>query len=149
MSTGSAAPKSSRLKRYFSDYEATHQSRGNKITHYFGIPMIMLSILGFFSQLRVYDIVTGGMLLWFAVSLFYMGLDFTKGFLFSIVTFLMLAASTFLPNPALLALFVVGWILQLYGHYAFEKKSPAFFQNLLHLLIGPFWIFLHIFKRKA
>ena len=39
-----------------------------------------------------------------------------------------------------LALFVVGWIFQFVGHYVYEKRSPAFFRNLAHLLVGPLWI---------
>jgi uncharacterized membrane protein YGL010W len=37
-------------------------------------------------------------------------------------------------------LFIFGWILQFIGHYAYEGKSPAFFRNFTHLLVGPLWI---------
>jgi uncharacterized membrane protein YGL010W len=30
--------------------------------------------------------------------------------------------------------------MQFAGHYVWEKKSPAFFRNLTHLLVGPLWI---------
>ena len=26
------------------------------------------------------------------------------------------------------------------SHYVYEKKSPAFYKNLVHLLVGPLWI---------
>jgi uncharacterized membrane protein YGL010W len=38
-----------------------------------------------------------------------------------------------------LAMFVVGWILQLFGH-AIEGNQPAFFRNPVYLLIGPLWL---------
>ena len=50
------------------------------------------------------------------------------------------AAGRFVPVPAAVALFVLGWVLQFVGHYVYEKKSPAFFRNVTHLLVGPLWI---------
>jgi uncharacterized membrane protein YGL010W len=42
---------------------------------------------------------------------------------------------------------VVGWILQYLGHYVYEKKSPAFYRNLVHLLVGPLWILAKAVRR--
>ena len=36
-------------------------------------------------------------------------------------------------------LFVGGWVLQLIGHYAFEKNSPLLFNDPLNMLIGVVW----------
>lgn len=38
-----------------------------------------------------------------------------------------------------LLLFVVGWILQFFGH-AIEGNQPAFFRNPMYLLVGPWWL---------
>ena len=38
-----------------------------------------------------------------------------------------------------LVLFVVGWLLQFVGH-AIEGNRPAFFQNPVYLLVGPWWL---------
>ncbi len=38
------------------------------------------------------------------------------------------------------AAFVVGWIFQAVGHAVYEKNRPAFFRNLLHLLVGPLFL---------
>ena len=43
------------------------------------------------------------------------------------------------PLPAL-GLFVFGWILQGVGHWVYEKNSPAFFRNFVHLAVGQLWI---------
>jgi uncharacterized membrane protein YGL010W len=53
---------------------------------------------------------------------------------------MLIVAGRFLGAGPALALFVFGWILQFIGHYIYEKRSPAFFQNLTHLLVGPLWI---------
>jgi uncharacterized membrane protein YGL010W len=38
-----------------------------------------------------------------------------------------------------LALFIVGWVFQFIGH-AIEGNQPAFFDNPLYLLVGPWWL---------
>jgi len=38
-----------------------------------------------------------------------------------------------------IAVFVVAWIGQFYGHKV-EGKKPSFFKDLLFLLIGPIWV---------
>ena len=35
---------------------------------------------------------------------------------------------------------IVGWIFQGIGHAVYEKRSPAFTRNLVHLLIGPMFL---------
>jgi uncharacterized membrane protein YGL010W len=45
-----------------------------------------------------------------------------------------------LPLWLNVVLFVLGWIFQFVGHSVYEKKSPAFLTNILHLLVGPLWI---------
>jgi hypothetical protein len=44
-----------------------------------------------------------------------------------------------LPWPVAVGAFVVGWVFQFVGH-GYEGKKPAFFTNLVHLLVGPLWI---------
>ena len=44
------------------------------------------------------------------------------------------------PGWVLWAGFVLGWIFQLVGHYVYEKKTPAFLENLRQLLVGPLWL---------
>ena len=38
-----------------------------------------------------------------------------------------------------LGLFVIGWTFQFIGHLV-EGNQPAFFQNPIYLLIGPWWL---------
>jgi uncharacterized membrane protein YGL010W len=46
-----------------------------------------------------------------------------------------------------LAIFVIAWIGQFYGH-KLEGKKPSFFKDLQFLLIGPAWVFEKISKKK-
>ena len=45
-----------------------------------------------------------------------------------------------MPPMVALGLFVGAWVLQFIGHYVYEHRSPAFFRNLTHLLVGPLWV---------
>lgn len=42
-----------------------------------------------------------------------------------------------------LGLFVVGWIFQFVGH-RIEGNKPAFFRNLIFLVVGPCWMLLKL-----
>jgi uncharacterized membrane protein YGL010W len=65
---------------------------------------------------------------------------------------IMALAAMLLPLWLHVALFIGGWILQFIGHARYEKQSPAFLNNLLHLLVGPLWILedlTHLEGRRA
>ena len=139
-----------RLARYFSDYARYHKTRGNQICHYLGISCIVVSLLGLLGGV---PLLTGGavgteylrldaatMLIGLA-TLWYLYLDWriTIPFMLVIVGTYFLGRA--IPSPVNWALFIFGWICQGVGHAVYEKNSPAFFKNLMHLLIGPLWLF--------
>ncbi len=132
------------LDYYFSGYAAYHQSKGNKFMHYFGIPLIVFSILGLFAFVGFNTWVNLGMILWFGSSIFYIRLDWRRGLPFSMLMFILYLASLQVPGTVHGVIFLIGWILQGIGHYKYEKKAPAFLTNVSHLLIGPFWIFCNL-----
>lgn len=44
-----------------------------------------------------------------------------------------------------IAAHIVGWIFQLLGHIVFEKRSPAFLDNILQaFLTAPLFIFMEL-----
>jgi uncharacterized membrane protein YGL010W len=45
-----------------------------------------------------------------------------------------------------LAIFVIAWIGQFYGHKV-EGKKPSFFRDLQFLLIGPAWTLSWLYRR--
>jgi uncharacterized membrane protein YGL010W len=45
-----------------------------------------------------------------------------------------------------LTAFVVGWIFQGIGHGRFEKNSPAFLQNIVHLMVGPLFLWNELLR---
>ena len=132
------------LKAHFADYAAFHGTPGNKACHYVGIPLIVLAVLALLARVPLlaiggYDVTLAEVAL-VLVTAYYLTLD-------AVLAAIMFAASVGLLFPGRplpvwvsVALFVVGWIFQFIGHYVYEKRSPAFYRNLVHLLVGPLWI---------
>jgi len=132
------------LRAHFADYAAFHGTAGNKACHYVGIPLIVVALLALLARVPLFAV--GGFTVTLAevalavVTAYYLTLD-------AVLAAIMLAASVGLlvlgrPMPVWVAaaLFVLGWIFQFIGHYVYEKRAPAFFRNLAHLLVGPLWI---------
>jgi uncharacterized membrane protein YGL010W len=71
---------------------------------------------------------------------YYLTLDATLAAFMLVAYALLDAAGRFIPVVPAVGLFVIGWILQGVGHYVYEKNSPAFFRNFVHLAVGQLWI---------
>ena len=127
------------IQALFADYASYHQTRGNKWFHRFGIPMIMLTLIGMLVRVEVGPI-DAAMILIALASVYYLVLEWRLGLAMVLVSAAMYIAGAAIPMTVNVALFVVGWILQFIGHSVYEKKQPAFFRNFVHLLIGPLWI---------
>jgi len=132
------------LRSHFADYAAFHRTPGNKLCHSFGIPIIVLASLALLARVPLFAL--GG----FAVTLaellivlfvaYYLTLDAALAGLMLVAYAALDAAGRFIPLLPALGLFVFGWILQGVGHSVYEKNSPAFFRNFVHLAIGQLWI---------
>ena len=131
------------IRSLFADYASYHQTKGNKLFHRLGIPLIMLTLLGMLARVGVS---AGGirvdlaMLLIVVAEAVYLMLDWRLGAVMLVVSVAFYFLGAWLPFWLDAALFVLGWIFQFLGHSVYEKKSPAFLTNALHLLVGPLWI---------
>jgi uncharacterized membrane protein YGL010W len=132
------------LVAQFQDYSSFHRTAGNKACHFVGIPLIVLSLLALLSTLRIASFdaisVTAAEVLLALSLVYYLTLDVPLALLMLLAAGGLDALGRLLPWQAALALFVFGWILQFVGHYRYEKRAPAFYRNLVHLLVGPLWI---------
>lgn len=132
------------IRASFADYAAYHQTKGNKWFHRFGIPMIMLTALGMLARVGVITIrnirIDGGMVLIVIAVIYYLMLEWRLAIPMLIVSIAFYLIGVWLPMSINVALFILGWIFQFIGHSVYEHKQPAFFRNVMHLLIGPLWI---------
>lgn len=135
---------SSRVNVLFADYASHHRTRGNKICHRIGIPTIMFSLIGMLQHVPLFYAgefrIDVAMLLIAAAEVVYLMWSVRLGAAMLPVSLVMYVVALYVPLPVHVGLFVAGWILQFLGHARYEKQSPAFLSNLLHLLVGPLWI---------
>ena len=136
----------SRLKGRFDEYDSYHRHPMNQRLHYFGVPLIMLGLLGLLSQLKAGARVDGGLILWGVALVYYFWIARRLGLMFSGLAFLFYLAGRELAVSINVAAFLVGWVIQAMGHAKFEKTSPAFLKNIEHLLVGPLWLFAKLFR---
>lgn len=133
---------------YLEDYASYHKTPGNKMTHHFGIPVIVVAIAGALAKITFGpDLVPGyigldlGFLFGLGVMAWYLYLDLKIGVPASLCMMICYLIGKQCPLWLCAVLFVAGWIVQFIGHIRYEHNRPAFFKNFEHLLIGPVWIF--------
>ena len=136
----------------WSDYETHHLTGGNKVCHMVGIPLIIAGLLGLLAipLVRVGGVpVELSLLLLLLTGCAYLWLDVKLGLAMIVISLLLYFGARLLPWPITLGLFVIGWVFQFVGHGVYEKRSPAFTDNLAHLLVGPMWVLNHFVHLKG
>jgi uncharacterized membrane protein YGL010W len=139
------------LQQHLTHYAGFHRDRRNIVTHFIGIPMIVVSLTTLLAR-PVFEI--GGVALSPAivyagfVALFWLVLDLRFGAATAAVLAVALvigqwlgAQSTTLWLTAGIGLFVVGWAIQFIGHY-YEGRKPAFADDVFGLVVGTGVVFL-------
>lgn len=150
--TSSAALHSTLMRKIdalFADYASYHQTRGNKVFHRIGIPLIVFTLIGMLTAVTLGDFATvridAAMLLIALAGAYYFVLEWRLAVAMIVVSLLFYFVSALLPFEIHLAGFVLGWIFQFIGHKVYEHRNPAFFRNFVHLLVGPLWILNDVF----
>ncbi|MCX6128993.1 MAG: DUF962 domain-containing protein [Proteobacteria bacterium] len=139
------------LTEQLTQYAAYHRDRRNIRTHFIGVPMIVFAVVILLSK-PVLGFIFGDLPVSLALcsavvaSLYYLWLDRPLGLLLSLILAGMVLAAAPLAamgNVSYLAsglgLFVIGWIIQGLGH-VWEGKKPAFFDDVVGLMIGPLFV---------
>lgn len=137
------------LVEQLSSYASYHRDPRNIATHLVGIPIIVVSLIVLLSRP---SFALGSATVspaWGAAALaliYYIRLDRTFGLIMAALLGLCLGIGTWtaaLSTPNWLAWgaggFVLGWLIQFVGHI-FEGRKPAFFDDIMGLLIGPLFV---------
>ena len=132
-------------------YHSYHLNSHNQLTHFFGIPMIVVSIIWIGSWLSIEDVKLSTILFVGFVGLWVL-MDIMIGLILGIIFLpVLLFGNSWFPSLSValgglifLGLFVGGWIIQLIGH-AFEGRRPAIFDSLFQALLGPMFLVYEIF----
>ena len=135
-------------------YAAYHRDPRNRATHHVGVPMIVFSLMVAASLVGITSSPAGsvslatlliaGLVLLYALNAPLVGLVALVKYgvlLFAAGLIAAMGADTALLAAA--GLFVLGWIIQFWGH-AFEGRKPALFDNLLQVFMAPAFLIAEI-----
>jgi len=137
------------LVDHLSQYAAYHRDTRNIVSHFIGIPLIVVAVAVLLSRpgwavAGLWLSPASLLALWSAW--FYLRLDLSFGVLMGALLGLSLWAGEVLAvQPTLVwlsagvGLFVVGWAIQFVGHY-YEGRKPAFVDDVSGLIIGPLFV---------
>ncbi|RKG35858.1 DUF962 domain-containing protein [Acinetobacter guerrae] len=139
----------SKLEQLLSQYAAYHLDHKNVMTHFIGIPLIVFALFCLVARVEfnfgIFHLHLVIVLLWIMV-VYYLRLDHIFGlcmlFILGICTYFALEIAqlgTWLWLSISIGSFVIGWIFQFIGHF-FEKKKPAFVDDIVGLAIGPLFV---------
>jgi uncharacterized membrane protein YGL010W len=147
------------VHQWFGGYAEYHKNPTNRAIHWVCVPVIMWAVIAALWTIPPLapQLLRPG--LWaviamFLAFLFYQRLSRKLGYAMAVV-FIVSGAIAWALYGALgprgllnlaIVLFIAAWIGQFVGH-AIEGKSPAFFTNIVQLLIGPAWLMGKVLRR--
>lgn len=137
------------LVDHLSQYAAYHRDPRNIVSHFIGIPMIVVAVAVLLSrpewQVAGLWLSPAVLLALFAAG-FYLRLELALGVLMSVLMGLsvwaghgLAAQNTLVWLSSGIGLFVVGWVIQFVGHY-YEGRKPAFVDDVSGLIVGPLFV---------
>ena len=136
---------SSRLERLFGEYHEYHRDPVNVAIHKVAVPAILFHIVAMLDwvalPVRVAGVPLGlGMVAAAVVGAWY--LFVCPRYALVLVPFALgcAALGRVVPRPVVVGVAVVAWVAQLVGHSRFERRAPAFTDNLLQLRVGPAYV---------
>lgn len=151
------------LQHWFDEYAVSHQNKTNQIIHFICVPAIFFSIVGmlmsipptFISSnlnLQTPIIENWAVIVLLFVLVFYLRLSVAMFFKILIFAIICIVGNYYLSTVlplfyTSLAIFVIAWIGQFYGH-KLEGKKPSFLKDIQFLLIGPAWVIEKISKKN-
>ena len=142
-------------------YGESHQNKTNKKIHWICVPLIMLSLLGILSLVKLFSSPVGNFCINIAHVLIFLSIVFyirlsmsiTIGMIFiSVINLYIIHQFELFSNSrteiflTYFSIFVIAWIGQFVGH-KIEGQKPSFFDDLKFLLIGPAWLLSFIYKK--
>jgi len=148
-----------KIDALLAEYGESHRNPTNKLVHWICVPVIFWTIVALFWSIPVPPAFAGVPFLnWATIFLalamvYYLVLAprLAAGILLycllCIWLIVLYQAAFALPLwKFAVALFVLAWIGQFWGHKV-EGKKPSFFKDVQFLLIGPAWLLGFVYKR--
>ncbi|WP_025743615.1 Mpo1 family 2-hydroxy fatty acid dioxygenase [Aquimarina pacifica] len=152
------------LETWFSEYAVSHQNKTNIAIHFVCVPAIVFSVVGLLMSIPsgfLASIIPGtnpfienwAFIVLLLVVFFYIRLSIKMALQIIVFSALCIVGNYYLGQfvslwIASIAIFVIAWLGQFYGH-KLEGKKPSFIKDLQYLLIGPAWVIQKMFGKKS
>jgi uncharacterized membrane protein YGL010W len=144
------------FRRQLAIYADYHRDWRNCLMHIIGNPILFLAAVLPLSLLpvMVFNIQTNlATLLVIPALILWMLFDLTLGLAIVASAIPLLFVAAAIASHAsvawiwtiTVALIVVGWTMQIFGHQYFEGRRPALLDNPIHMLISPMYVFAKLF----
>jgi len=138
------------FERQMAMYATYHRDWRNRLTHFFGVPMIIVALLVAMALWRwPFGTIEISFAMLFAASVFLLWLAMDVGIALPLIVLLLpflvlaewiaTAASPALAWGVFGVFFVGGWAVQLWGH-AYEGRKPALVDNLFQIFVAPMFL---------
>ena len=137
------------LTDHLPHYAAYPRDQRNIITHFIGIPLIVVAVAILLSRpgLMVNGLwISPTLAVAIVAAIFYLKLDSALGasmtLLLALCVWLGMYCAQLSTGAWLtwgIGSFIVGWIIQFIGHY-YEGRKPAFVDDIMGLAIGPLFV---------
>jgi uncharacterized membrane protein YGL010W len=142
------------LKEQMESYAAYHRDPRNKLTHFFGVPLVTFALFLFLSWFRFVPAAelpfTAATLFYVIVFVYYLRLDRQVALLQAPFTLALLFLADWVatwPFAESFTVFAVamigGWVIQLAGH-ALEGKRPALADNVMQIFNAPLFLTVEV-----
>ncbi len=142
------------LKEQMQTYGAYHKDSRNKLTHFFGVPLVTFSLFlaqSWFPFVLYPRVPISLATIFYVVVLgYYFRLDWAVALMQLPVTLTLLVVADWTAHlpfgwsfSIFLAAFVLGWIIQLIGH-AIEGRRPALIDNLFQVFNAPLFLAVEV-----
>lgn len=149
------------VQSWLDEYGESHRTRANRSIHWACVPLIMLAVLGLLWEIPVPQVwaAHSAFFNWSVVvavlaMIYYCALAWRLALGMALIVaamlFIVYGVSLATARPWLVwaIVFVLAWIGQFVGH-RIEGRKPAFFKDLLFLLIGPLWLLAFVYRRTG
>lgn len=150
------------IQSLLSEYGESHQNPTNKLVHWVCVPVIFFCVVGLLysvklgvrlspalPQLNLAIVVLVLTVIYYVRLSPTLAVGMTLFSLFCLWVCAMIESSSLFPLwQVCLALFVLAWIGQFWGH-KIEGKKPSFLKDVQFLMIGPAWLMSFIYERAG
>jgi uncharacterized membrane protein YGL010W len=143
--------------QWMREYAVSHTNPTNVLIHKICVPLIMFSVLGLLwciptPQFFQFNPTLNWASIAAAAALcFYFLLNRLMFIGMLVQSVLMLSLCAWLDSlsillPVSIAIFIVSWFFQFWGH-KIEGKKPSFADDIAFLLIGPLWVQRALYRK--